>query len=195
MRDYAAEDARASLLVHQAIVDKQDPVHDFYSPAATEIGKQVFLCDSSGSVRLATGTVVANPRAPSGRSSSTFLGKYAQTLTPYRTVLQIEEILVGSATIPIPVTPLGAVGRSKGIQPRIADFKHTDGKIYVLVNRACLRAFREYVPPDSRTRALDTELSGTCLWMCLDQNFACSLARAALDDSFVSYSLCTPIGL
>jgi hypothetical protein len=162
MRDYAAADARAGRLVYLAIVRNQDPVHDIYSVDATQEGKRVFLCDASGSVRLASGTVVANPRNSTGQKPSTFLGKYAQTVTPFRVVIEIDTVLVSSATIPIPLTRLGqARGRGKGIQPPIAEFTHTDGKIYVLANRHNLRAYRDYVPPDSRITALDTELSGT----------------------------------
>ena len=90
---YAALDAYASILVYWAIFLGQDPIFDDYCPAAIKPGCTVNVYDSTGSTVIAIG-VVAEQNSGNYR-------EYRQTVTNCKAIINVTDILVPCAIIPI----------------------------------------------------------------------------------------------
>ena len=90
---YAALDAYASIQVYWAIFLGQDPMFDDYCPAAIEPGCKVNVYDSTGSTIIAIGIVA-------GQIGGNYR-EYRQTVTNYRAIIDVTDIVVPCAIIPI----------------------------------------------------------------------------------------------
>jgi hypothetical protein len=91
--EYGAKDAYASILIYLAIIRGQDPIFDDYSPANIMPGKEVNVYDSTGSRIIAWGVIDSQG---SGKYRD-----YKQGVSATRVVVNINEVLVQGALIPI----------------------------------------------------------------------------------------------
>jgi hypothetical protein len=97
---YAATDAYACVKLYEAIESKKDPVYDHYHPTISQIGSKVWVCNSSNSDVIASGTVIQNSNSVD--STAKFLGKFHQTVTETsRCVVKIDKVLIPGAKISI----------------------------------------------------------------------------------------------
>ena len=150
---YAAADAAASRDVYAHILTSRSPACDEpLTPTTVHMDQRVYLCDSTGKILLAEGTVVrnpvdANPRLRRGAkpvsTSTAFMGMYSQHVSPTRAVVLIDKVIAESGLIPLPLSLPGSP--DVDLQPPLTELDAF--KNHVLVPVARLRAHRHYIAP------------------------------------------------
>jgi len=162
LKQYAAADAVASVLVWQHIKARRNPAFDDYDPAVVQVGARVLLLDQQSTRVVAEGTIVNNPG-----TTTKFLNSYKEQVSSTRVVVRLSKVLVPLATIPIALTPLQSrtttlsstatvltkYDMRKGahpttLAPRLNEVEsHPIMQGHVLVPQSALRPFRPIPAP------------------------------------------------
>lgn len=153
--NYAAIDSYAGILVYRAIVSGQDPIFDDYTPSSIEPGKKVNIYDSTGSTVIACGIVSSITSGP--------YRDYRQSVSSNRAVVEISEIILPCALIPIGLSRSDtSTVKDKGTRCTIMEHysrNHTD----LLVNKKNLRPHKDKLFPECKPLSMSSSSSSSHL--------------------------------